>query len=189
MAKRHPLAEQCSATSKATGQRCRIRVIGGGPCRLHGGAAPQVVAAREARIVAAEAAMEAPKTTAEAADVLLGAMNDAHSILQRLKQNIADGRVTVADLDALGQWVDRASRTAKVVVDVGLEERRVRISEEQGQQLAEAIHRILVGMLEGLVVRLGNDRFAIDRVRSAWAELPAEVVPPVLKSIVSENES
>lgn len=186
---RHPLSEQCPAKSKRTGFRCQQWVIGGGPCRMHGGSAPQVRAAREARIVAAEAALEAPKTTAEAADVLLGAMNDSHAILQRLKQNIANGRVTAADLDALGQWVDRASRTAKVVADAGLEERRVAISEAQGALLAGAVNQILAEMLRRVLDVLASEPEAARLVSSAWKSLPGQVVPPVFRAIDREVRS
>lgn len=147
MPRPHPLAEQCTATAKGSGERCQLRVIGGGVCRVHGGAAPQVQTAREARIVAAEAAREAPRTAAEAADVLTGAMNDAHSLLQRLKQNIAAGRVTGADLDALGAWVDRSARIAKLVVDANIEERRTKITEAQGLVIAGVIKQVLADLM------------------------------------------
>ncbi len=110
---------------------------------MHGGNAPQVRAAREARIVAAEAALEAPKSMAEAGDVLLGAMNDSHALLQRLKQNIANGSVTAADLTALGEWIDRTARVSKAVVDAGVEERRVRMSEQAGALVAQVIKNVL----------------------------------------------
>lgn len=137
------LSEQCTATSKATGQRCRRRVIGGGVCIMHGGSAPQVRAAREVRILAAEAAMEAPQSAADAADVMTSAMNDAHSLLQRLKVNIADGRITGADLRALGEWVDRAMRASNLVMNAGLEERRVLISEATAREFLLALERLM----------------------------------------------
>lgn len=58
MPKQHPLSERCTATSKRTGQRCQLTVIGGGVCFMHGGKAPQVAAKREERIVAFEAKAE-----------------------------------------------------------------------------------------------------------------------------------
>jgi len=143
MGKPHPLAEQCTATSKATGQRCRIRVIGGGPCRVHGGAAPQVARAREARIIAAEAARDLPVTAADAADVLTSAMNDAHSLLQRIKQNIADGRFSEADMRVLGDWVDRVARISKLVVDSGVQERRFELEAAQARMVVATFERAL----------------------------------------------
>lgn len=156
----HPLSEQCSATSKATGQRCQRHVIGGGVCWVHGGAAPQVARAREARIIAAEAAREAPVSMADAADVLTSAMNDAHALLQRIKENIANGRVTDGDLRALGEWVDRAARISKLVVDAGIEERQVRLAERHGQLLAGVVIRILDGLLKAQHLNQAGREFA-----------------------------
>lgn len=167
MAKPSPLAEQCTATSKSSGQRCQIRVVGGGPCRVHGGNAPQVRVKREARILAAEAARSAPVTAADAADVMTSAMNDAHSLLQRLKVNMANGRLEASDLSALGEWVDRAGRLAKLVADAGIEERRIKIAEGQGALIFEAIERILAAL------GLGEEH---------RRRLP-EVAPPILRAI------
>jgi hypothetical protein len=140
----HPLAEQCPAKSKRTGERCQLRVIGGGPCRWHGGNAPQVRAAREARIVAAEAAREAPRSAADAADVLTSAMNDAHALKERLKENLAAGRITeMQAFSALGEWVDRSARISKLVVDAGIEERQVRLAESAVDQVVQVVNMIL----------------------------------------------
>lgn len=54
----HPLSQQCTATSKATGHRCRRQVVGAAVCIVHGGRAPQVAAKREERVVAWEAQAE-----------------------------------------------------------------------------------------------------------------------------------
>ena len=135
--------EQCTATSKRSGDRCKRLVVGGGVCVMHGGNAPQVRVRREARILAAEAAQEAPVTAADAADVMLAAMNDSHGLLQRLKANIASGQVQVSDLSALGDWIDRAARISKMVADAGIEERRMKLTEGQGQLIALAIRQIL----------------------------------------------
>lgn len=173
MGKPHPLAEQCTATCKATGERCRIRVIGGGPCRVHGGAAPQVARAREARIIAAEAAREAPVSMADAADVLTSAMNDAHSLLQRIKQNIVNGRVTDGDLRALGEWVDRAARISKLVVDAGIEERQVRLAEAQGLVLAAIVKRIFARLELGGDQLLEANAIAAQEFRAIGAGGPS----------------
>ncbi|MFI5729172.1 hypothetical protein ACIA49_03560 [Kribbella sp. NPDC051587] len=58
MSNPHPLGDQCTATSKATGNRCRRRVIGGGVCIVHGGRAPRVAAKRQERIVTWESQTE-----------------------------------------------------------------------------------------------------------------------------------
>lgn len=47
------VARRCTATSKQSGQRCRRRpIVGGSVCVMHGGGAPQVRAAADARLLA-----------------------------------------------------------------------------------------------------------------------------------------
>jgi hypothetical protein len=51
MAEDNPKANQCTATSKTSRNRCTQPAIpGGSVCRYHGGAAPQVKAAAAARL-------------------------------------------------------------------------------------------------------------------------------------------
>jgi hypothetical protein len=89
----HPLGEQCSATSKRSGKRCRRRVVGGGPCIMHGGRAPQVNARREQRILLYEAEQKAappvpelPEPTADKAQqaqVLASAIQSIRTLHHR----------------------------------------------------------------------------------------------------------
>lgn len=185
MALAHPLAEQCTATSKRSGERCLNHVVGGGPCRMHGGNAPQVKLRREARILTAEAALETPVTASDAADVMTSAMNDAHAILQRLKVNIANGRLEAPDLAALGGAIDRAARVAKLVHDSGLEERRVQLSEHQGRLVALVIQRVFAEVSSQLEEIL-EDPFIRDRAMSVLARGTSEMVPRQLRAIDSE---
>jgi hypothetical protein len=46
-------------------------------------------------------------------------------------------------------WVDRAARTSKLALDAGVDERRVRLSEDQG--------RIVAGTVRTIVTSLGHD--------------------------------
>jgi hypothetical protein len=148
MSTSNPLSDQCTAKSKASGQRCRRWVVGGGVCPMHGGAAPQVRARREARRIQAEAALTGAAVPRDPATALLAAAQDADSILQRIKLTIGrDQELTPALLTALGDWIDRTSRVAKLVVDARIDERRTRLSEQQGRILALTIQAIL-GRLE-----------------------------------------
>ncbi|MCO7238408.1 hypothetical protein [Aeromicrobium sp. CnD17-E] len=157
MTERSPLGEQCPATSKRTGERCQLRVIGGGPCRWHGGNAPQVRAAREARIFAAEALAAERLEVGPVPDVgavLELAMGDAHLIKERLmEQLVGEGYSNVAAQRAASEAIDRASRTAKAYADAGVDERRarvaesqVRLAESQGQLLARVVQIVLAGL-------------------------------------------
>lgn len=52
---------QCTAKSKRSGLQCRRLVVGGGVCRMHGGANPVVNANRLQRIAIAQAAAHLPE--------------------------------------------------------------------------------------------------------------------------------
>lgn len=65
--------------------------------------------------------------------------------------HLGDGAAHVA-VQMLGEWSDRAAKLAKLAIDCGLEERRVRIEEQTGQQLADVIKGTLAA-LRALVER------------------------------------
>jgi hypothetical protein len=98
-------------------------VLGGGPCYLHGGRAPQVAARREQRVLLAEAQTVAPTVVmAEPEEVLLGAMHDANATLQAIKGQLSElrasaGAVNPALLVLIGDWLDRVARIGKIIVD------------------------------------------------------------------------
>jgi hypothetical protein len=181
-----PFADRCTATAKSTGLRCERRVIGGGVCIMHGGNAPQVRNRREARILAAEAAQEMPVTATDAAAVMTSAMSDAHSLLQRLKVNMAKGQLESQDLTALGDWIDRAARVAKLVNDAGLEERKVQLAEDQARILASVIRLVLAEMLEGVLRVLADDQLSVAKIEDLWPAAVGEIVPRQLRAVSSE---
>lgn len=55
---------QCTARSKRSGERCKKLVVGGGVCRMHGGANPVVNAKRLERVAIAEVAARLPQREA-----------------------------------------------------------------------------------------------------------------------------
>lgn len=138
-------AEQCTAHSKGTGQRCGRRTRGGGVCRYHGGNSPRTAARREARIATAEAAAlfsdryeprpwwEALPAAATTADQLMRALADRVEL---------SGELRAADLDALAQMADRVAKLAKLVQDAGLDERMAQMSERQGAQAAQVFRAV-----------------------------------------------
>lgn len=170
--------EQCTATSKTTGERCQRRTVGGGPCRYHGGAAPQVAAAREARIVTLQAnAAATPVIVRNPAAALLGAARDADEVVQRLKATIAArGQLDAASLEAFGAWLDRVSRLSKAVLDSGAEKHQAALTEQQGEQLAQVIRGSLDTHLTRVLGVLGNSA-AADTIRRAWPTWMSEIVP------------
>jgi hypothetical protein len=175
---RHPLAEQCTAKAKGTGQRCQRRVIGGGVCIMHGGRAPQVAARRQARVLEGQARLRGevvePRSPAEA---LLAAAADADAMLQRLKRDLVAGALTPAAVMSFGEWIDRTARVTKTVLDAGIDERKTRIAESEGALLAGGLSWLLG------VLQLDHD----DRARSLLGymlrELDAGRVPVGLPPI------
>jgi hypothetical protein len=113
---------------------------------MHGGKAPQVQRQREARIALAQAqAMYGDEyAVRDPGDVLLAAVADGDAIVQKLKQQIQQREtLTGTDLLALGDWLDRAARMSRAVLDLKLDERRVRVSEDIGRQVADVIRAVL----------------------------------------------
>ena len=118
----NPLSSQCTAMSKRSGNRCRRMVIGGGVCPMHGGAAKQVKAKREQRVLLAEAQAAAPATVVmrEPEEILVDALHDTNATLQAIKAELSAGLVNPILLQLAGDWIDRVGRLGKVIVDSDL---------------------------------------------------------------------
>jgi PAS domain-containing protein len=105
---------------------------------MHGGAAPQVRARREARIALAAALATGTDAAVDRdpVDALLDASQTADRVVGLLKAQL-DGRALDATiLQSLGEWLDRLGRLAKAVVDGRLDERRTRVAERDGAMVA-----------------------------------------------------
>ena len=80
MSARDPLTSRCTAKAKSTGKQCRQWVRGGGVCPSHGGAARQVKAKREQRVLVAELEAKAAAQTVverrEPEELILDALHD-----------------------------------------------------------------------------------------------------------------
>ena len=166
----NPLSEQCTATAKRSGVRCLQLVVGGGVCFKHGGQAPRVKAAREARIIAALAQASGEVTVyRDPGEALVSAAVDADQIVQRLKLALESGeQIKAGELRALGEWLDRTGRLAKTVLDARVDERRVRITELQ--------HAELFAIIAAVLAELGHDPDSpevIEVVRSCAARIGA----------------
>ncbi|MCU1613130.1 MAG: hypothetical protein JWO98_670, partial [Frankiales bacterium] len=161
-------------------ERCRRRVPGGGVCRFHGGAAVQVERRREARLVVAAARTMYSEDFAERepGEVLLAAVRDVDAIVQQIKRQVERREeLTGTDLLALGDWLDRAAKLSKAALDAGVQERQVRLAEQQGQLLAAAgvafIARVVSGLaLDAAAEPLIRREFAV-MLRELSASQPA----------------
>lgn len=173
---------RCNATSRS-GNRCKLPAIEGGTvCRLHGGRAPQVVAAAERRVQEAEARRTAATyglpIDIDPLDALIGELartaghvawlgqlvaslhheddpeptvlgdggsrdsDEPHVSRSGLKQYTRTEKFTVEQESV---WVrmyrDERKHLASVagaLLKAGVDERRVKLAERQGELLAEA---------------------------------------------------
>lgn len=182
-------SRRCTAKAKQTGQRCKRAAIPGGKvCVMHGGAIPAVraAAAKRKADAAATAAMEviwSPDAApigdpVEALAALAGKLQHAVDVL--------GARVEVTDLDGTTAlaW-SRAMRELRMSLEalegLGLQERRVRLAEAQGQQLAAVVRAVLDRMFAGVVEAVGEQLVAELRLSDAWAHTAIEVVPAELR--------
>lgn len=143
---------RCTAKAKQTGERCKRRPIPGGRvCVMHGGAIPAVRAAAERRRADAEATAlleevmwnpdAAPVTDpVEALAALAGKAQHALDVLgAQVTANGVDGAAGLAwsrTMKELRQMLEGLER-------LGLEDRRVRISEQTGALLASVVRTVL----------------------------------------------
>lgn len=180
-------------------------------CRNHGGAAPQTIAAAERRRQerAAQRDLEAfgvPVAT-DPHTALLDELYRSNGVVLWLSAIVAEldedeitwgqTRQKVGGEDqgttheaGRNVWVQLWQSERKHLVEVasacsraGIEERRVRLAEEQGRMLAGVITRILGGMFDALVAALGEHAAARVVVESAWPRLVGEIVPTELRAI------
>lgn len=144
-------------------------------CRSHGGAAPQVQAAYERQRAEAQAEQVmrrfgGPIDTTPT-EALLDAVRWTAGYVGWLREKVAEidsdddliwGKTREktggedwgstheakpnAWLTLLGEWHDRLVKICAEAIKAGIEERRVRLAEQQGQLLADVIRRILADL-------------------------------------------
>jgi hypothetical protein len=131
-------------------------------CVAHGGAARQVRLAAERR-VALDAAMGELKNLGvplgvhpiEALSNLVAEANGSVAFLRNRVQELGDEILVRGPygemrpnvfLELYGQWSERLARFVKLSIDVGLDERRVRIEEQQAEVIAEVFNLMLADL-------------------------------------------
>lgn len=143
---------RCTAKSKRTHEQCKKPAMNGGTvCEWHGGRIPAVKRKAAERIAQAEllkAAQDDP-TLADAtpAELLLHAAHSTGRVVLMLQKQGAGATADPALLASLGEWLDRLSKTASVVVSSKASElvieQQTRIAEGQARQLSEVMNRTL----------------------------------------------
>lgn len=166
-------ARRCTAKSKRSGERCkRAAVVGLTVCSMHGAKSPRAVAVHQ-RAVAAQAAERTLATYGRPVEVdplnaLLGELHRTAGHVAWLGALIADlehdevGRSGLRQWRPAGEdggywapsvWVElyqreraHLARVASDCLKAGVEERRVRLAEDQGRLVADTIRRIVLGL-------------------------------------------
>jgi hypothetical protein len=149
--------KRCTAKAKRTGQRCeRAAVPGTHTCRVHGGAAIQVVAAGQRRLAEQKAARLAEKLGAadgmfstDPAEVLSQVLLVAQAFLVAAVETGCDLKTRLAALDRVTAI---ASAMVRSQIDQHVEHNRA-----EAEQMAQQA----VGRLQGAVVAAAR--------RSIWA--------------------
>lgn len=137
-------SKRCSAKSSRTGEPCRHwSMVGADVCQSHGGRAPQVRRAAEARITLAEAlANGSPRR--HAWEVLDDALHAADALFRQVLDEIRiDGTTTPAQLEKLRTEIERVHRLARGNLDAGIAERRQRFAESQANQMQQVFMAVL----------------------------------------------
>lgn len=145
----HPLTSQCTAVSRHTKERCKKLVKGGGVCRSHGGAAPQVIAKRRERVAIYEAAQWNAPLPITGEDALLQELNRTNGQVVGLEfmhqQDPSDAGVTMRFMAERGHLL----QTAKAIVQLDVRARQATFQ--------EALAGDLVLYTRELVLHLGLD--------------------------------
>ena len=185
---------QCTATSKRTSARCRLRVVGGGVCRMHGRNA-RVKANQEARALVARAALVYGPDVEERspAEALMASGRSLDFILQALERLASGGGVVdPAVFRAIREAASESGRMAKLIQDAGLDERRLQLVERDQVALGQALELALAawGLNPGALAVRESLAEALERVRSGDISPLISRVPsaPVLELVAKPEE-
>jgi hypothetical protein len=184
---------QCKATAKGSGERCRRAPIAGGSvCRVHGGAAPQVKAKAEreraARAVTADAmavlALEGLEPVESPLDALAALaaeslamktalaarVNALDSMTNTSGQGVESVKVEVALYE---RALDRGARFLDMLTRAGFEERRTALEEAQALMVA----RVLANTVNKLELDPERKALALQVVQSELRALDSSPAP------------
>jgi len=209
--KEHPGCTGHISSGERKGQPCRKPCKPGQVCTAHGGRAPQVKAAQERRAVEVKAA-EAVRVLGLPVDVsptdallqevqwTAGHVAWLRGKVQELepeslvwgatkKVDRAGAGVETTDGSAPSVWYELYARERDHLVKVsaaalraGVEERKVRLAESQGNIVIELIRRVLDGLYRALITAGFDDAVLQD----AWDAAVADVVPREVRALATQ---
>jgi hypothetical protein len=122
-------------------------------CRLHGGAAPQVVRAGDARVTLAQLLRGDPRSPWE---VVLAATGIADAVMRETKTRMLEGEIiTPEQVDRLMEITERAHKLASAAIQTKaadhVAQARVELLQSQTSLMIDAITTGLDGVLDHLV--------------------------------------
>ncbi|MFI7628421.1 hypothetical protein [Microbispora rosea] len=212
---------RCTGTAKSTGERCKKPPLPGATvCKTHGGGAPQVIRKAAERVAEQEALKIMEKYEPQAPPVedpitaLLGLAGEITHFKNFLGARVSEMRAQEwrftddkgaeqlrAEIALYERALDRTARVLSDLVKLKLEERQVRVAEQQGVMLAEVIRRTadalllaVVGLLTETAAGSGaaGERLAAGldaAVRAAWPGWLSTIVPREISAVTSGGES
>lgn len=153
--------EICGAKTRA-GTPCRLPPghgtghVGAGRCRRHGGSSPQAEVSGAVEVARRTAVVMGVPEDLEPHEALLRCIKIAAGELTYMTQRVAElEKPMVATMfgPQLHTWItvrqqamDRLVTYSKIALSAGVEERRVRVAEQQGELLAQVIRGVLTDL-------------------------------------------
>lgn len=206
---------RCSAHTRK-GKPCGQPAMSGQTvCKMHGGMAPQSLAAAERRALERDAIKSLESfgvpVVVDPHTALLQELHRTAGAVQWLGAIVADleqsdiswgktrdktGGEDAGTTHEAGRnvwvvlWQDERKHLTSVAsacARAGIEERRVTLAEEQGRMLAGVIQRILTGLFDALVAELGEHVAARVVFESAWPQLVGQIVPAELRAVATSQ--
>ena len=175
---------QCGARTRAGGSCKRAPMAGATRCRLHGGASPQALHAAHLRVVERQALAVIDREGIEPMVDPLSALQQLAGEALRLKEYVGERLAALEQLRYEGRAgeqlrsevalferaLDRAQKFALDLAKLDIDERLVRVSEAQGEMLAQAVMAALVTC--GLEDRLDLRAAIADELRLSNTDEP-----------------
>jgi hypothetical protein len=163
-----PYDRVCGAKTRGSGTPCGRPAgwgtdhVGYGRCKLHGGCVPSGRKAAQRQMAVDQVATYGLPREVDPHTALLEELHRTAGVVawlgtkvSQLEEDDAHGPVGGSDhpRHEAHVWIrmyaeerGHLARVAKTCVDVGIEERRVRLAEQQGELLAQAIRNVLVDL-------------------------------------------
>ncbi len=136
-------SQQCVATSRNSGVRCKkLAIRGATVCRNHGGATPQVKRKAQERVTLAEALALGDRRPPF--EVISDALHAADVIMRDVRARVENDEGASAELlTRFVESLERAARLAKLTIDGKFIEMRMWVQRAEGEEIASVFNEAL----------------------------------------------